>query len=197
MSVPSPPSPAEPHPGDAAPCSSPVGTDGERAPPHAPSRRGARTWAVHDFGGTNVGDDGAVPSEPPTSWLDPGVYRARPAEEVLVLPELQARIEDVCVADCDYGPVRVGVAVENAGVTDVAAGVELRLYAVDGEVDRLVATRTLPVLPAGERIDPITFELTPADVGTNGWAATIDEPYTVAECDETDNRDRWDDTICP
>ncbi|MES2643398.1 MAG: hypothetical protein V4850_28195 [Myxococcota bacterium] len=158
------------------------------------------TWATHDFAITNINSDGSVPAVPEASWLKYNVYRARVAADDPSTPDLVASIREVCVADCDYGPVLVGVQVANQGGSDVDAGVILSLYAED-DVPRLVATVVLPEIPAGTMLDGITIELTPADIGLNGYTAVIDDDGTgidaVNECDEDNNADTWADIACP
>jgi hypothetical protein len=154
------------------------------------------TWNVHDFAITNINPDGSVPRNPDESWLAYNVYRARVAADDPSTPDLQARVTDVCVADCTYGPVQVAVEVWNEGGADVRAGVELRLYSDDATGRREVASTTLPDVPAGTSLDGITFDLTPADVGSLGWYVSIDPTNAENECDETNNDDQWTDAIC-
>ncbi len=153
------------------------------------------TWGVQDFSESNLEDDGSIPSTPTPPW-DEGVFRARPTR-ANSKADLFVDIGAVCVADCDYGPVEVLVQVTNQGARDVPAGAALEVYAVDDAGDRLVATVTLPELPAGTRIEATTVPLTLADAGTRGLAALVDPAGTVTECDETNNRGEWLDVFCP
>ncbi len=155
------------------------------------------TWGLHDFAITNILPTGEVPATPEPYWNKYNVYRARVAADDPVSADLGVSITDVCVADCDYGPVQVAVQVWNAGAADVAAGATLSLYAVDGGAPRLVATATLPDVPAGTSLDGQAFSLAPADVGTDGFVATVDEPGVIAECVEDNNSDTWTDATCP
>lgn len=155
------------------------------------------TWATHDFAVTNINADGSVPVTPDASWLTYNVFRARPAVDDPAVSDLFPHITDVCVADCAYGPVAVAVQVANQGGSDVSAGAVLNLYADDDMGERLVATYTLPVIPAGTKLDGIEFELTAADVGAFGWIVRVDEGDEFGECDETNNDERWLDALCP
>jgi hypothetical protein len=112
-------------------------------------------------------------------------------------PDIAVHITDQCVADCEYGPVAVGVQVSNLGGQDISAGASLRLYADDDSGERQVATYTLPAIPAGTVLDGVQFDLAPADIGKYGWVARVDEIDTLHECDETNNEDRWADATCP
>jgi hypothetical protein len=158
------------------------------------------TWGLHDFAITNINPDGSVPEHPEASWNKYNVYRARVAADDPSTPDLLAEVTDVCVADCTYGPVKVGVQVANDGGADVDAGALLSLYAKDS-TPRLVATYTLPAIAAGEKLAGIEFDLTAADVGTSGFIAVVDDDGTgtgaVNECDETNNTDEYTDVFCP
>lgn len=158
------------------------------------------TWATHDFAITNINPDGSVPAAPEPSWLKYNVYRARVAADDPSTADLIATIDDVCVADCTYGPVQVSLRVANQGGIDVDAGATLALYAED-ETRRLIATVTLPAIPMGAMIEGIVVDLDPADVGFYGFTAVVDDDGygldSVGECDETNNEDTWSDVYCP
>lgn len=154
------------------------------------------TWAIHDFAITNIDHDGSVPAHPDAYWTKYNVYRARVAADDPSTPDLEVAITDQCIADCDYGPVSVGVQVSNHGGADVDAGSVLRLYAVDDTGPRLVATYTLPVVPTGTALDGIEFDLGPADIGKLGWEATVDEDALLNECDESNNVAYYTDYSC-
>ncbi len=158
--------------------------------------RSGPTWGIHDFAVTNLDPDGHVPTSPEPSWLAHNVFRARPAVDDPSTPDLVPAILDLCVADCDTGPVAVSVEVANHGGRDVRAGAVLALYADDDGAPRLVATATLPEIPAGSKAG-VTLELALADVGTHGLVAVVDDDGSglgrLAECDETNNVAAWRD----
>ena len=54
----------------------------------------------------------------------------------------------------------------------------------------------LPEIVAGTMLDGVEFDLTPADVGSVGWYATVDDPDDERECVEDNNADNWADAIC-
>lgn len=157
------------------------------------------TWATHDFAVTNILPDGEVPSPPDPSWQVYNVFRARPAVDDPSSADLLVEITDVCVADCDYGPVKLAFQVTNQGGADVSAGVQLSVYADDG-VPRFVTAVTLPDVPAGTKIDGIELDLSPADIGIYGFLVKVDDDGTggelVRECDETNNQDDYNDVFC-
>ncbi len=159
------------------------------------------TWPVHDFAITNAGPAGEVPTHPDPFWLTHGVYRGRtPNDAPPARANLRVAIPDACVADCTYGPIEVVIQVWNDGGRDVPAGVPLTLYAADGLNLRTIQTVILPEVPAGVALAGISFALTPADVGTDGFLAAVDDDGTGAgtrwECREDDNTAAWTDG-CP
>jgi len=157
------------------------------------------TWGTHDFAVTNLDEDGQVPSPAPLSWLVHNVFRARPMVDRPGTPDLTVALQDVCVANCDAGPVKVSFAVANQGGADVDPGVVVALYALHGGVETLVATLALPEIPSGRVIDGGTFELTPALWG-EGIVLSVDDDGAgngaVFECDEANNRDEYLETVC-
>ncbi len=155
------------------------------------------TWAIHDFAITNILPDGTVPATPEPYWNKYNVYRARVAADDPASADLGVQVKDVCIADCDYGPVQVAVQVWNEGAATVPAGATLALSAIDaGGTTRVVATATLPEVPAGTALDGILFDLAPADVGAEGFSARVDADGAVSECAEDNNVDDWRDSVC-
>lgn len=158
------------------------------------------TWAVHDFAITNIGEDGSVPQHPDNSWEVYNVYRARVAADDPSTPDLRVQITDVCVMDCIYGPASLAVSAENQGGSDISAGVNVALYAMEDMGPRLVTVLTLPDLPAGTRVPGIQVDLAVADIGTWGFTAVIDDDGSgvgvIDECDETNNVGEWNDAYC-
>jgi hypothetical protein len=157
------------------------------------------TWATHDFAVTNIEPDGHVPSPPEPSWQVYNVFRARPAVDDPSSADLSVAITDVCVADCDYGPVKLSFQVTNKGGAEVDAGALVSIYADDG-VPRFVASVALPAVPAGTTLAGVEVDLTPADIGIYGFIVRVDDDGTgaeqVRECDETNNADEYSDVVC-
>lgn len=153
-------------------------------------------WASRDYSATDFDDDGGVPPDPAAPWLAAHVFRGR-GSIPQAGPNLVVAITDVCVADCVYGPVAVALQVANPGAVDVAAGAVVTLYADDGDTRRMVATATLPVVPAGQALAGIELDLAVGDVGTHGFRAVVDDSSAVAECHEDDNEGVWNATTCP
>jgi hypothetical protein len=157
------------------------------------------TWATHDFAVTNIEPDGHVPSPPEPSWQVHNVFRARPSVDDPSTSDLLVHITDVCVADCDYGPVSLGFQVTNQGGNDVPAGTLVSIYADDGS-PRFLTSVVLPEVPMGTSIDGIEVELSPADIGLYGFIVRVDDDgtgvETERECDETNNEDGYSDVFC-
>jgi hypothetical protein len=89
------------------------------------------SWPIDDHAMTQVLPDGSVAASPEPSWSTYGVFRGNAAVYGAPFADLTVAITAVCVADCDYGPVEVGVQVANRGAADVLAGAVLTLYAID------------------------------------------------------------------
>jgi len=159
------------------------------------------SWGLHDFAITNIGEDSSVPRNPEAYWDKYNVYRARVAADDPSSADLTATITDICLLDCTYGPVAVGVQVSNEGGLDVDAGATVALYANDSTGRRLIGTKTLPAVPMGMRIDGVTFDVAVADIGHYGFIAVVDDDGTgngdISECNEDNNEDAYTDVLCP
>jgi len=156
------------------------------------------TWNVHDFAITNINPDGSVPQNPEPSWNKYNVYRARVAADDPSTPDLAVEITDVCVADCEFGPVALTVQLRNEGGADIAAGTaSLTIYADDSAGPRAIATYSVPAIPAGTVLEGIEFNLAPGDIGEFGFSASVDPDGVLDECVEDNNTDEWSDVYCP
>jgi hypothetical protein len=158
------------------------------------------TWGTHDFAVTNLDADGTVPSPAPLSWTVHNVFRARPMVDAGGSSDLYIFFEDICVASCENGPVRVSFGVANQGALDVAAGVSAALYALDGSTETLVDSLFIDEVPAGAVIAGGVFEFHPDDQGPDGLLMRIDDDGAglgiITECDETNNEVEYTDTFC-
>ncbi len=159
------------------------------------------TWGLHDFAITNIEPDGSVPRNPEPYWTKYNVYRARVAADDPSTPDLVAEITDICLLDCTYGPILVGVQVQNEGGVDVDAGTYVSLYANNEDSSlTLIGTQTMPAIAMGTRIDGVTFEVLPSQIGARGFTAVVDDDGTgdgaISECDEENNMDLYTDAFC-
>ncbi|MCK6523728.1 hypothetical protein L6R49_20145 [Myxococcota bacterium] len=162
--------------------------------------RSGPTWGTHDFAVSNLNPDGTVPARPDAPWTTHNVFRARPSVDDPAAPDLIARIDDLCVADCDNGPIKLAVQVSNQGAVDLPAGTLWSLYRVDGELQTLLGTGSLDALPAGVAAEGFAIELSPDDLGTSGLLFVVDDDGAGFsrhdECDETNNTAAWVDPLC-
>ena len=154
------------------------------------------TWATHDFAVTNIEPDGHVPASPEESWLKYNVFRARPHVDEPATSDLAGRLTELCVADCNDGPIKVSFQVWNEGGEDIPAGAPYALYAVEQTGERLVTVGLLPEIPAGYAPEGIVLELLPEDMGQFGFIIVLDHNDDVSECDEDNNRIEFLDSIC-
>lgn len=154
------------------------------------------TWGTHDFAVTNIEPDGSVPKQPEASWLKYNVFRARPSVDDPATADLGGKLTEICVADCDDGPIKISFQVWNEGAETVAAGTPYGFYRIDQSGETLVTTGLLPEIPAGYAPEGIVLEVTPGDLGEFGFAIVLDHNDDVGECDEDNNRIEFLDGIC-
>ncbi len=159
-------------------------------------------WNQHAWYGDHVTDDGAITHEG-SPWLEHNDFRTQHAAGALpgAAPDLELYLLGGC-EDCSAGGVELSVAVDNTGSVMVPAGVSVALYADDGGSLTLLDVQTTsdPAWP-GDRLAPITFAVTGAEVGSTGLVAVVDDDGTGAgvhtESDETDNSVSWVGSSCP
>lgn len=175
-----------------------IGSSTNSWPPTGPN------WAQYAFDGGNVSDAGAVLPDPPPPWRDGGFVHARPPgfldsasgtwSTTRGAPDLGIDVTDLCVADCEDGPVSVSLSATNRSDQDTDAVVVL--YADEETGLREVASATI-TLRSASRSDPLVFDLRPGDLGTYGVRATIARADGGSDCDPADNEARWTDVSCP
>lgn len=162
--------------------------------------RSGTTWHVHDFAVTNIEPDGSVPTNPVPWWQEYNVYRARPAVDDPSYPDLQIGVNDLCVANCETGPVKISVQVQNKGGEDINAGAPWAFYKNDGGTLTFVTGGTLPAVPSGTAPEGFVIEVAPSDLGTHGFVIAVDDDGNgfgdLTECDENNNLEIWGDRIC-
>lgn len=152
-------------------------------------------WNAADWRPGMVHADGHIPRVLAPSWSTTGIWRGQLAGAPAGV-DLAPSIPDLCVADCAYGPVVVGLQVTNEGEAPSPAGVMARLYAEDHAGRRLLGTWSLPAIPGGRRGDGWQAELVVDDVPEVAWVLTVDEEQDVEECDEADNEARLAEGVC-
>lgn len=159
------------------------------------------TWATHDYSVTNIESDGTVPVSPEPGWLKYNVFRARPAVDDPSTADLLGMVVDLCVADCENGPVKISVEVRNRGATDIPAGVPWTFYRNDGGTRTYVTGGALPAIASGTALASFEIAVDPADIGTTGFVIGLDDDGAgvdaSSECDATNNEIVWTDSLCP
>jgi hypothetical protein len=89
------------------------------------------------------------------------------------------------------------VQVGNDGTADAPPGGTLQIYADDAGVERLVASATLPEIPASTSLAAQEFDLHAADVPVTRWIARVVAPSGLVECDTTDDEATDSEGVCP
>ena len=163
--------------------------------------RSGPTWGTHDFAVTNLEPDGSVPKVPEVSWKNYNVFRARPAVDDPSTSDVAGSLIDLCVADCNDGPIKLSFQAYNAGGETLEAGTPWALYKNDAGTLTLVQTGALSAeLASGEKGEGFVVTVGPEDLGLNGFVLSLDDDGTgvgsVDECDEDNNLVEFPDKIC-
>jgi hypothetical protein len=107
---------------------------------------------------------------------------------------------DLCVADCDRGPIRATLEVWNEGSGEAPARVPWALYRLEGGVPTLLRSGQLAGIPSGRSLGSFELELLPGELGPEGLRFTVDDRGDghdlLYECDETDNQVEFGAGIC-
>ncbi len=142
-------------------------------------------------------DDDLLANDPAIAWTDWSMTRGQKGytDAPAAVADLEVTLLGTC-ADCDAGTAMVYAIVDNTGLVFAPAGVTVSLYAVSGASETLLGSETLggPVEP-GDRTAPIEFSILVSDIGSDGLRAEVEG--AARECDETDNVDADNDTLCP
>lgn len=133
-----------------------------------------------------------------TWWTREDTFRTVASAGVPLVRDARLRVDDVCVASCEAdGVVQVTVGVDNPGRDTIPAETEVVLSRVDGGVRSEVGRQPLGAdLPSGASSPSLTFALTTADVGLDGFVATLDG--APEDCHPEDDEASWYDVpVCP
>lgn len=157
-------------------------------PPAAPF------WPWSTWSGAGAWSDGTLWDEPPTPWLDPGIFRGSPAVFVEGA-DLSVEIVDSCVADADLpdSDVRLSVRVTNSGPQDAPVGVPVAVLVGDGAggwVAREVRRLDAPI-PVGTASATIELALD-RDAAAHGVRVVVGEDeWDERDCDAEDHVAEW------
>ncbi|AKJ04986.1 VCBS repeat protein [Archangium gephyra] len=157
-----------------------------------------KIWNQHAYSITNVNNDGTIPSQPATNWLNPKLnnFRSNVANyfgegpSPFVAPDLIA--SDVTTSCDGYGSLVLGARVRNQGEAAVAAGVKVAFYKgnpASGGTLLGVATVTDALPVGGSAIATVVVASTTFGT-TEVWAVVDDDGTgkgTTSECREDNN----------
>lgn len=162
---------------------------------------GGSHWPAHDFGGTNYGPLGGLPSTAPAFWLSPGTHRARPAEPPMY--SVRPEILQVCASGCNQGDqLSLTLRLVNDGPswTPTTPIVEVGLGEGSG-VQTLLAVPA-PVGPVPPNSASASFVLTVpvVEVAAGALQVSLGETGlpigTTMDCTPDDNIAVWTDSVC-
>lgn len=149
----------------------------------------------------------SIPAVPEPNWQRFNSFRAAHFTPTMGLsrPDLVVTLDDVCTWECSEDYVAAWVRVGNQGLRDVNTPVEITLYGVLDDGDRVPVGGTIITdpIPAGTQLDAVRIdawgcESSPVvdlevavDVGDSAGSDGVHP-----ECDESNNEARWGRAIC-
>ena len=169
-------------------------------------RPGRKVWNQHAYSVTNVNEDGTIPDTPAPNWETYNNFRSGNvhANTGLVMPDLTAKIEDLCEFECGSGRIAAWVTVGNEGMTDIIGEFTIQMLASTADglevLDEVIVAegvaygQTLPSirLEAENLEDKALIDiLVQVDGGNN---AANDGTYR--ECKEDNNEEWWGAEVC-
>lgn len=157
---------------------------------------GPTSWMANARVDGRFSDNGTV-LEPGSWWSRENTYRGVATADADWMADATVAIVDVCVASCEAeGVASVSVEVANAGPSTLAAGVPVRIYAVESGARTLIAeTETPAEIASGASADSLVIEIPSAALGGEGIVVTVNED--VEDCNPDDNEATWTDDGCP
>lgn len=152
-------------------------------------------WNQHAYSITNVNDDLSIPTTATPNFRSYDSWHAAPQRDSTNESgdDLEAEIVQVCEDECVDGVVYAVVRALNKGEQQLAAGVELTLYAVvDGRDERLTTVTTADPMRSGWSSEAMVIELTPEELADASalWLAVDDDGTgtgAITECAEQNN----------
>ena len=160
-------------------------------------------WNQYQYNPSTIEADMSIPVSPTLPWLDTGGWRQQASwsTDPTGAPDVTPILVGVCTA-CSAGTAEVYVSIENLGSVFVGPELPIALYADNGGSRTLIDVQTLGrVAYPGDQLAPITFSIATSDIGSSGLVVVADDDGTGAdtqqECDESNNEDSWNETVCP
>ncbi|MDP2305761.1 MAG: FG-GAP-like repeat-containing protein [Pseudomonadota bacterium] len=156
-------------------------------------------WNQHAYSVTNVNEDGTIPADPDTNWLDPELNTFRSNSQgtgttsAFAAPDLVASLDALACVEDSYDAV-AHITVSNDGDAPSAAGV-VDIYDGDPEAGgALVGFASIAALAPGVSVTVSqTFE---APGGTAEIFIVADADEADAECDEENTDSLSADLAC-
>lgn len=143
-------------------------------------------WNQEPYDPMLVADDGTFIPHPRPNWQAYNTLRAQPSRDGLH-PDLTVLATDVCVEDCQDGPVHVAVQVVNQGGAEAAAGAVVTLHTHTSAGWREVASLTIAEpIPPLTALDGFAFEV-PLDQWGDHQVLDVTAAH-ADECDLTNDR---------
>jgi hypothetical protein len=161
---------------------------------------GRQVWNQASYHIVNIEEDLTVPAVPEPSWPDHNSFRSGDVTMAFgaAAPDAVPIVADICTLECEQGVLQVAVQVGNAGPGEVPAGVGVSLY--DGAYPSgapLASGTTSQPARAGEASDTLVFRVDPRALDEGSLTIAVDDPASLLECDEDDNRVTLDEGLCP
>jgi hypothetical protein len=159
---------------------------------------GSQIWNQHAYSITNVNVDGSIPATPDTNWLSYNNFRSGDlaAGQGGIYPDAIPTITEVCTEECAEGRLRVVVQVGNGGMTDMPAGLTVKVYGqYKGDWALLDEAVTTDSVVPGSTTTGMVFDLN-ADYARGAMKVEVSGNEEMVECDETNNAVESTET-CP
>jgi hypothetical protein len=157
-------------------------------------------WNQHAFSMSHIEDDLGVPADTSPNWPELNTFRSADTLASSGLYDRNARpaLAGVCNLDCDQDRQRVVVRVDNPGLEDLPAGVEVELRTdILGE-ETAIARQVVEVpIPSGTSSEGLVFDVDLGLIPDRSLLIVVDPSDLLTECDEDDNRLEVLASLCP
>jgi hypothetical protein len=165
---------------------------------------GRQVWNQSSYNIVNVADDLSIPATPDPNWPVHNNFRSGDINPAFgaAAPDAVPVLVETCALECDAGLFRLVVAVGNAGLAALPAGVSVAVYAGRDTAGAPLATALADgPIPSGGASAALVFDLDPADLPEGAITVVVDDDGTglgvLEECDETDNTLLIEEGLCP
>ncbi|WP_257456372.1 FG-GAP-like repeat-containing protein [Archangium lipolyticum] len=156
-----------------------------------------RIWNQHAYSVTNVNNDGTIPAQPATNWLNPqlNTFRSNTAGFFGEGPSPYAAadlVASIVSSGCESGTLSINAQVRNQGQAAVAAGLKVAFYKGNpASGGTLLAVGTVPNALAAGASAGVSVSFTSTSTGTAEVFVVADDDGTGQgrdiECREDNN----------